>query len=154
VLDGVHGVHGETAPGRVAFRALARPTVAELQALTATITRRVRAVLRRGGLLEEDEELLSGDAGGDEDAALASCRSASARGLSVLPGRPGRGVRAYFRLAEPRTPWNLDRFVLARIARWSRHERGRRLPEWSLARGTLLHRAHGLATWCRRKQPA
>jgi hypothetical protein len=65
-----------------------------------------------------------------------------------------RGAGAHFRLAEPRTLWNLDRFVLARIARWSRHERGRRLPEWSLARGTLLHRAHGLATWCRRKQPA
>jgi hypothetical protein len=100
VLDGVHGVHGETAPGRVAFRALARPTVAGLQALTEAIARRVRPLLRCLGLLEEDEELLSGDAGGDEDAALASCRAASARGLAVLPGRPGCGVRRV-RLPEP-----------------------------------------------------
>ncbi len=46
-----------------------------------------------------------------------------------------RGAGEYFRLAEPRTLWNLDRFVLARIARWARHKRVRRLPEWSLARG-------------------
>jgi group II intron reverse transcriptase/maturase len=65
-----------------------------------------------------------------------------------------RGAGAYFRLAEPRTLWNLDRFVLARIARWTRHKRVRRLPEWSLARGTLLYREHGLATWWRRGQPA
>jgi hypothetical protein len=58
-----------------------------------------------------------------------------------------RGAGAYFRLAEPRTLWNLDRFVLARIARWARHKRVRRLPEWSLARGTSLYREHGLATW-------
>lgn len=64
-----------------------------------------------------------------------------------------RGAGEYFRLAEPRTLWNLDRFVLARIARWARHKRVRRLPEWSLARGTLLYREHGLVTWWRRKQP-
>jgi group II intron reverse transcriptase/maturase len=64
-----------------------------------------------------------------------------------------RGAGAYFRLAEPRTLWNLDRFVLARIARWARHKHVRRLPEWSLARGTPLYREHGLATWWRRKQP-
>jgi group II intron reverse transcriptase/maturase len=64
-----------------------------------------------------------------------------------------RGAREYFRLAEPRTLWNLDRFLLARIARWARHKRVRRLPEWSLARGTKLYREHGLATWWRRKQP-
>jgi hypothetical protein len=89
VLDGVHGVHGETAPGRVAFRALARPTAAELQALAETIARRVRALLRRLGLLEEAEEPLPDG----EDAALASCRVASARGLSALSGRAGRPVR-------------------------------------------------------------
>jgi len=64
-----------------------------------------------------------------------------------------RGAGAYFRLAEPRTLWNLDRFVLARIARWARHKRVRRLPEWSLARGTSLYREHGLATWWHQKQP-
>jgi hypothetical protein len=64
-----------------------------------------------------------------------------------------RGAGEYFRLAEPRTLWNLDRFVLARIARWARHKRVRRLPEWSLARGTTLYREHGLATWWRRRQP-
>jgi hypothetical protein len=64
-----------------------------------------------------------------------------------------RGAGEYFRLAEPRTLWNLDRFVLARIARWARHKRVRRLPEWSLARGTTLYREHGLVTWWRRKQP-
>lgn len=64
-----------------------------------------------------------------------------------------RGAGEYFRLAEPRTLWNLDRFVLARIARWSRHKRVRRLPEWSLARGTYLYRERGLVTWWRRKQP-
>ncbi len=64
-----------------------------------------------------------------------------------------RGAGEYFRLAEPRTLWNLDRFVLARIARWSRHKRVRRLPEWSLARGIPLYREHGLLTWWRRKQP-
>jgi len=64
-----------------------------------------------------------------------------------------RGAGEYFRLAESRTLWNLDRFVLARIARWARHKRGRRLPEWSLARGMLLYREHGLVTWWRRKQP-
>ena len=65
-----------------------------------------------------------------------------------------RGAGEYFRLAEPRTLWNLDRFVLARIARWARHKRVRRLPEWSLARGTKLYREHGLVTWWRRKQSA
>lgn len=64
-----------------------------------------------------------------------------------------RGAGEYFRLAEPRSLWNLDRFVLARIARWARHKRVRRLPEWSLARGTPLYRQHGLATWWRRRQP-
>jgi len=64
-----------------------------------------------------------------------------------------RGAGEYFRMAEPRTLWNLDRFVLARIARWSRHKRVRRLPEWSLARGTYLYRERGLVTWWRRKQP-
>lgn len=64
-----------------------------------------------------------------------------------------RGAGEYFRLAESRSLWNLDRFVLARIARWARHKRVRRLPEWSLARGTRLYREHGLATWWRRKQP-
>lgn len=64
-----------------------------------------------------------------------------------------RGASEYFRLAEPRTLWNLDRFVLARIARWARHKRVRRLPEWSLARGTRLYREQGLVTWWRRKQP-
>jgi RNA-directed DNA polymerase len=62
-----------------------------------------------------------------------------------------RGAAAYFRLAEPRTLWNLDRFVLARIARWARHKRVQRLPEWSLARGTSLYR-EGLATWWHQKQ--
>jgi len=64
-----------------------------------------------------------------------------------------RGAGAYFRLAEPRTLWNLDRFVLARIARWARHKRVRRQPVWSLARGGPLYREHGLATWWRKKQP-
>ncbi len=64
-----------------------------------------------------------------------------------------RGAGAYFRLAEPRTLWNLDRFVLARIARWARHKRVRRLPVWSLARGGPLYREHGLATWWRKRQP-
>jgi len=50
-----------------------------------------------------------------------------------------RGAGEYFRLAEPRTLWNLDRV--------------RRLPEWSLARGTHLYRDLGLATWWRRRQP-
>jgi RNA-directed DNA polymerase len=65
-----------------------------------------------------------------------------------------RGAREYFCLAAPKTLWNLDRFVLARIARWSRRKRGRRFPEWSLARGTPLYREQGLVTWWRRKQPA
>ena len=64
-----------------------------------------------------------------------------------------RGASEYFRLAESRTLWNLDRFVLARIARWARHKRVRRLPEWSLARGASLYREHGLVTWWRRKRP-
>lgn len=64
-----------------------------------------------------------------------------------------RGAGAYFRLAEPRTLWNLDRFVLARIARWARRKRVRRLPVWSLARGGPLYREHGLATWWRKWQP-
>jgi len=63
-----------------------------------------------------------------------------------------RGAGEYFRLAEPRTLWNLDRFVLARIARWARHKRVRRLPVWSLARGGPLYREHGLATWWRKRQ--
>ena len=64
-----------------------------------------------------------------------------------------RGAGGYYRLAEPRTLWNLDRFVLARIARWARHKRVRRQPVWSLARGGPLYRDHGLATWWRKKQP-
>ena len=65
-----------------------------------------------------------------------------------------RGAGEYFKRAEPRTLWNLDRFVLARIARWSRYKRGRRPPEWSLAQGAPLYREHGLVTWWRPKQPA
>ena len=65
-----------------------------------------------------------------------------------------RGAGEYFKLAAPRTLWNLDRFVLARIARWARHKRVRRLPEWSLARGSPLYREHGLATWWRSRKPA
>lgn len=57
------------------------------------------------------------------------------------------------RTKKPRTLWNLDRFVLARIARWSRHKHVRRLPAWSLARGGPLYREYGLVTWWRRKQP-
>jgi RNA-directed DNA polymerase len=64
-----------------------------------------------------------------------------------------RGASEYYRLAEPRTLWNLDRFVLARIARWARHKRVCRQPVWSLARGGPLYRDHGLATWWRKKQP-
>ena len=64
-----------------------------------------------------------------------------------------RGAAEYFKNAEPRTLWNLDRFVLARIARWSRHKHVRRLPAWSLARGGPLYREHGLVTWWHRKQP-
>jgi len=64
-----------------------------------------------------------------------------------------RGSSEYFRLAEPRTLWNLDRFVLARIARWARHKRVRRQPVWSLARGGPLYREHGLANWWRKPQP-
>ncbi|MBN1918786.1 MAG: group II intron reverse transcriptase/maturase [Verrucomicrobia bacterium] len=63
-----------------------------------------------------------------------------------------RGSSEYFRLAEPRTMWNLDRFVLARIARWARHKRVRRQPVWSLARGGPLYREHGLANWWRKPQ--
>jgi hypothetical protein len=100
VLD---GVHVETVPGRVVFRALARPTAAEMQGLVETIARRVRALLRRRGLLEEDEERLAGDVDGEEEAVLATCRAASARGLSVLAGRSGRGVRRV-RLPDPDGP--------------------------------------------------
>jgi group II intron reverse transcriptase/maturase len=64
-----------------------------------------------------------------------------------------RGAGNYFSLARPRTLWNLDRFVLARIARWARRKRVRRLPVWSLARGRLLYREFGLVTWWRRQQP-
>ncbi len=64
-----------------------------------------------------------------------------------------RGAREYYHLAESKTLWNLDRFVLARIARWARHKRVRRLPVWSLARGGPLYREHGLVTWWRRQQP-
>jgi RNA-directed DNA polymerase len=65
-----------------------------------------------------------------------------------------RGAGEYFKLAAPRTLWNLDRFVLARLARWARHKRVRRLPEWSLARGSPLYREQGLATWWRSRKPA
>jgi hypothetical protein len=60
----------------------------------------------------------------------------------------------YFNLASSRTLWSLDRFVLARIARWSRHKHNHRLPEWSLTRGGRLYREHGLTKWWRPKQPA
>lgn len=63
-----------------------------------------------------------------------------------------RGAREYFQLAEARTLWKLDRFVLARIARWARHKRVRRQPVWSLARGGPLYREHGLVTWWRKQQ--
>jgi RNA-directed DNA polymerase len=65
-----------------------------------------------------------------------------------------RGAGEYFKLAAPRTLWNLDRFVLARLARWARHKRVRRLPEWSLAQGSPLYREQGLATWWRSRKPA
>lgn len=65
-----------------------------------------------------------------------------------------RGAGEYFCLASSRTLWSLDRFVLARIARWSRHKHNRRLPEWSLTRGGRLYREHGLAKWWRPKRPA
>jgi hypothetical protein len=65
-----------------------------------------------------------------------------------------RGAAEYFNLASSRTLWSLDRFVLARIARWSRHKHNHRLPEWSLTRGGRLYREHGLTKWWRPKQPA
>jgi group II intron reverse transcriptase/maturase len=65
-----------------------------------------------------------------------------------------RGAGEYFRLAGSGTLWGLDRFVLARIARWSRHKHNHRLPEWSLTRGGCLYREHGLAKWWRPKRPA
>jgi len=64
------------------------------------------------------------------------------------------GAREYFGRAQPKTLWNLDRFVLARIARWARHKHARRPPVWSLARGAPLYREHGLATWWQRRQSA
>ena len=60
-----------------------------------------------------------------------------------------RGASEYFRKAEPRTLWKLNRFVLARIARWARHKRVHRRPEWSLARGAPLYSEHRLASWWR-----
>jgi len=45
-----------------------------------------------------------------------------------------RGASGYYRKAVPRT-CELNRFTLARIARWHA-ERAHRRPEWSLARGS------------------
>ncbi len=57
-----------------------------------------------------------------------------------------RGACEYFRLAvEPRTPWNLDRFVIARIARWSCHKSVCRHPEWSRHARILRHRLRSAA---------
>jgi len=65
-----------------------------------------------------------------------------------------RGASGYYRKAVPRTLWKLNRFTLARIARWARQKRAHRRPEWSLARGEPLYREHGLASWWYPKEPA
>lgn len=65
-----------------------------------------------------------------------------------------RGAGAYFKLAEPRTMWNLDRFVRDRIARWASRKHARRFPEWKLTRGAVIYHEHGLARWWRPRQPA
>jgi RNA-directed DNA polymerase len=58
-----------------------------------------------------------------------------------------RGASEYFRKAASRTLWTLNHFTLARIARWARHKRAHRRPDWSLVRGSQLYRKHGLASW-------
>ena len=62
------------------------------------------------------------------------------------------GARQYFRRVNRRTLSSLDYFVEARIARWWARKHHQRRPEWSLARGGVLWREHGLARWYHPRQ--
>jgi RNA-directed DNA polymerase len=58
-----------------------------------------------------------------------------------------RGARRYFRRIRRRTLSKLDRFVEQRIARWWARKHSRPRPAWSLVRGGVLQREHGLERW-------
>ena len=80
VLDGVH-VEGND--GRVRFRVLPAPTAREKRQLTETIARRVRRLLKRKGLLADDESFESAEPA----SALDLCQTASLRSVAALgPG--------------------------------------------------------------------
>ena len=138
------------------FRAVPRPTAAELSRLTETLARRVRALLSRRGLLEDDgDEPLPPD---DPEAVLAACRAASARGLTALAGRAVRRLRLPAASATPRTPTGPDVaaaggfnvHVGARVAAWDR-ERLERLCRYALrpplAQGRLAEAGDGLLSY-------
>ena len=58
-----------------------------------------------------------------------------------------RGAARYFQRVLRRRLWSLDFYVQTRIARWWARKHHQREPAWSLARGSVLRRQHGLASW-------
>ena len=86
VLDGVH-VRGPN--GRLSFRALPPPRPAERLAWTESIARRVTALLRRRGLLDED----LGGRGGEPSTVLDACQAASMGNVVAMGPRAGRPLR-------------------------------------------------------------
>jgi RNA-directed DNA polymerase len=58
-----------------------------------------------------------------------------------------RGAARYFRHVLRRRLWSLDFYVQTRIARWWARKHHQRDPAWSLTRGNVLRRQHGLVSW-------
>jgi hypothetical protein len=84
----IDGVYSEAADGRVVFTRIAEPTVDEIDALSDRIAARVRRLLVRRGIWEED--LDGGRLLVDEMPALGDLYDASVRGVEGSGPRAGR----------------------------------------------------------------
>lgn len=80
-----HGTSDERADGTVSFLAAPVPTLAEVNAITTLVVRRVRAHLRMRGILEHDNLEVA------VEPVLRSCAAVSVRQLQLLgPFTPNR----------------------------------------------------------------
>jgi hypothetical protein len=104
VLDGVFTTH---ATGTARFDPAPPPTDREVARLLATIARRVERLLRRRGLVPEEQVDAPADPMAEDAPALAALSHASVMGRSVLGRRPGAPVLRLGR--DPDAPWVTSR---------------------------------------------
>jgi len=100
VLDGVFTTD---ATGTARFDPAPPPTDHEVARLVATIARRVERLLRRRGLLPDEDVDAPADPMAEDAPALAALSHASVMGRSVLGRRPGAPVLRLGR--DPDAPW-------------------------------------------------